>query len=72
MRTSNIKITRKRRKRKENLECKYQVRVMMHTVQRKTMMRVHQVYQAYKNVIDLIVRARMMRKIITITITIIR
>ena len=38
----------------------------MNTVQRRTMMRVYQVYQGYKNVIGLIVRARIMRKPITI------
>ena len=40
----------------------------MNTVQR-TIMRVYQVYQGYKNVTVLIVRARMMR--ITITIIVI-
>ena len=38
------KNNKKRRERKGNLECKYQVRVMMNTVQRRTMMRVYQVY----------------------------
>ena len=66
----DIKYNNNKKKKRKKGKPKVKIpseRETMITTQRRTKMRVYQVYQAYKNVIDLTVRARMMRRTITIT-----